>query len=201
MYFKYSMEELESLKSKDDKLKKAIEKIGMIKRKTYPDLFYGLIKTIAGQQISTKAAATVWNNILEKVKRVTPENLNKTSIDEIQACGTSFRKAEYILLAAKAFALKELDINKLKELEDEAFIKELIKLKGVGVWTAEMLLIFSLNRMNVLSYNDLGIRRGIKRLYNLEDLDKEKFNQYKEKYSPYNSIASLYLWEISSGGI
>ncbi|HEY8444835.1 MAG TPA: DNA-3-methyladenine glycosylase 2 family protein [Bacilli bacterium] len=195
--FKYSDEQLEILKSKDEVLKEAINKIGRINREINDDLFYTLINSIASQQISTKAAISVWNKIVDLVKVITPENIIKYSIEELQKCGLSFRKARYIYEAAERFASGEFDVEYLKTLSDDDLIKELVKLKGVGVWTAEMLLIFSLNRMDVLSLNDLGIIRGLKRLYNLDEISKEKLLELKDRYRPYGSIASLYLWELA----
>src|SRR5690554_1192834 len=143
MIFEYSNEQLNDLKTKDERLKAVIEKIGRIKRESYPDLFSALIKTISGQQISTKAAATVWQRMKDNLGDVTPENYSKYTIEEIQKCSLSFRKAEYIKKAAESF-VNGIDINSLLLLPNEEFIKEMIKLPGVGRWTAEMLLLFTL---------------------------------------------------------
>lgn len=109
----------------------------------------------------------------------------------------TLRKAEYIKGIASAALTGEVDFSKLHTLTDEEIIKKLSSLNGVGIWTAEMLLIFSLCRPDVVSYGDLAIRRGMMNLYGLKELPKEKFNRYRKKYSPYGSVASLYLWELS----
>lgn len=197
-YYEYGQKEIDYLKMKDPKLGKEINRIGMIKREVNNDMFSALISSIIGQQISTKAAATVEGRLLDLIGRITPENINKMEIEEIQQCGMSTRKAGYIKGASQEAILKTIDFKNLDKLSDKEFIKELIKLKGVGVWTAEMLLIHSLEREDILSYSDLGIRRGIERLYGLENLSKKEFKIFQERYSPYGTVASLYLWKISS---
>lgn len=197
-YFKYTEKEIEYLKKRDKKLGKEIQRIGMIKREIEPDIFSALISSIVSQQISTKAAITVNNRIKELVGEIVPENINIVELESIQKCGMTLRKAEYIKGAAEAAINKTVDFDKLHTMTDDEVIKELTLLKGVGEWTAEMLLIHSLQRPNILSYKDLGIRRGIMRLYGLSDLSKEEFQVYRDRYTPYCTVASLYLWEISS---
>lgn len=197
-YFKYTQKEIEYLKKRDRKLGEKIDRIGIVKREVEPDIFIALISSIISQQISTKAAVTVKNRLLELIGKITPENIDKVELESIQKCGMSLRKAGYVKGIAKAAISKTVDFKKLHRLTDEEVIKELATLKGVGEWTAEMLLIHSLQRPNILSYKDLGIRRGMMRLYELEELTKEEFEVYKERYTPYCTVASLYLWEISS---
>lgn len=151
------------------------------------------------QQISTKAAFTVKNRLIEQVGRITPETISKQDIENIQLCGMTMRKAKYIKNIAKAAVNKRINLDNLNLLSDKEIINELVKLEGVREWTAEMLLIHSFERPDVLSYKDLGIRRGLKKLYSLEDISKEEFEVYRKKYSPYNTVASLYLWKISEG--
>lgn len=195
--FEYGEKEIEYLKSKDKKLGEAIEKIGMIKRKVTPDPFEALVSSIIGQQISTKAAETVWNRLGILLEIITPETIEKTSLSEIQGCGMTLRKAGYIKGIASAAISGEINFNELHALSDEEIIKKLSALNGVGVWTAEMLLIFSLCRPDVVSYGDLAIRRGMMNLYGLKELPKKKFDTYRKRYSPYGSVASLYLWALS----
>jgi DNA-3-methyladenine glycosylase II len=109
----------------------------------------------------------------------------------------SMRKAGYIRGIGEAVASGRLDLDVLREFPDNEVITRLLALNGVGVWTAEMLLIFSMERPDVLSWGDLAIRRGMMRLYGRDTLDREVFERYRKRYSPYGSIASLYLWEIS----
>lgn len=196
-YFKYGKKEMDYLKEKDPILGAAIEKIGMVKREMDSDIFSSLISSIISQQISTKSAITVTNRLIDLIGQITAENIQKVDVEAIQKCGMSMRKATYIKGAAEAAISKEVDFHNLHKLSDEDVVKELISLKGVGEWTAEMLLIHSLQRPNVLSYKDLAIRRGIMRLYELDNISKKEFEIYRERYSPYCTVASLYLWEIS----
>lgn len=197
-YFKYGEDAINYLKERDKKLSVEIDKIGMIKREVNPDLFSSLISSVISQQISTKAAITVTNRLMELAGEFTPEGIEKTELESIQKCGMSLRKAGYIKGIAEAAIAKEIDFENLHKLSDEQVTKELTKLRGIGEWTAEMILIHSLQRPNILSYKDLGIRRGIMRLYGLEELPKKEFEVYRKVYSPYCTVASLYLWEISS---
>lgn len=197
-YFKYGEKEINYLKEKDKQLGKEIDRIGMIERKVNPDVFSALITSVIGQQISTKAAATVASRLMELVGSFTPEKIENVEVESIQKCGMSLRKANYIKGIAQAAISKEIDFQNLYKLSDDQVIKELTTLKGIGEWTVEMLLIHSLERPNILSYKDLGIRRGIMRLHELEELSKKEFKIYEKKYSPYGTVASIYLWEISS---
>lgn len=197
-YFKYGDKEIEYLKEKDLALGKAIDRIGMVQREVNTDIFSSLISSIISQQISTVAATTVKMRLIELIGEITPENIDKADIESIQKCGMSMRKADYIKGAAMAAISNTIDFSKLHNLSDEEVTKELVSLKGVGEWTAEMLLIHSLERPNVLSYKDLAIRRGIMKLHKLEEISKKEFQIYKELYSPYGTVASIYLWEISS---
>lgn len=198
-YYKYGKKEIGYLKDRDSRLGIAIEKIGMIKRAVNPDLFSALISSIIGQQISTKAAKTVESRLIDIVGDITPESIYNLETEDIQQCGMSNRKANYIKGIAELAVSDTIDFNSLYDLDDEEFTRELIKIKGVGEWTAEMLLIHSLQRQDVVSYKDLGIRRGIERLYGIEELSKEEFEKFQNIYSPYGTVASIYLWEISGG--
>ena len=196
-YFQYGEKEIEYLKKKDKKLSRVIDEIGHIKRGINTDPFSAIIESIIGQQISTKAAVTVNARFKTNVGEITPENIKNKSLREIQRCGMSLRKAGYIKGVADTALSGQVDFNSLHLLSDEEIIRKLSSLSGVGVWTAEMILIFSLNRMDVISFNDLAIRRGMMKLYGHKELPKDRFAKYKKRYSPYASVASLYLWVIS----
>lgn len=193
----FSEEEREGLKKKDKKLAKAMDKIGEIKREINPDLFESLVNNIVGQQISMKAQDTIWKRFLDHFSRITPENLYNASLDEIQSLGISMRKATYIHKAAEKVHSGELDIQKLWEMSDEEVSKTLVSLDGIGPWTAEMLMIFSMGRKDILSFGDLAIRRGMINLYGHKEITKERFEKYRKRYSPYGTLASMYLWELS----
>lgn len=196
--FEYGEIEKKHLKESDTKMKELINSLGHIDREINPDIFSALIDSIIGQQISTKAATTVKSKIRLLADEITPSSIEGLYLEDIKLCGMSYRKAEYIKDAAESFLNGELCSKDLRVMGDKEVIDSLVSIRGVGKWTAEMLLIFSLNRKDILSYDDLGIRRGLMKVYNLDSLTKEFFNELKNKYSPYASIASLYIWETAS---
>jgi len=195
--FKYGQTEIEHLKRRDRRLGAAIDRLGAIEREVTPDLFTALVKSVVAQQISTKAAETVWRRLSNQLSKVTPERIAAVDVSDIQKCGLSMRKAGYIKNLGDAAICGELDLLKLRELPDVEIIKKLLSLHGLGVWTAEMILIFSLCRPDVVSWGDLAIRRGMMNLYGLKNVTREQFDRYCKRYSPYGSVASLYLWALS----
>ncbi len=196
-FFEYGETELEHLIKRDKKLAAAIENIGFIERSVNPDLFFSLCDSIIGQQISTAAARSIRGRVQEKLGEITPANVLALSFEELRSCGLSTRKVEYIQAAANAVNAGTLDLEGLKALPDNEIIEKLVALPGIGIWTAEMLMIFSLQRPNIVSYGDLAIRRGMMNLYGLKELPKDKFLRYCKRYSPYGSVASLYLWALA----
>lgn len=201
MYFKYGEKEISYLKNKDKKLAEVIEKVGLIERETEPEIFSALVHHIVGQQISTKAQATIWERIKNSFGSVTPERVLNTSVDEIRSFGISLRKVEYIKDFAEKVHTGEFDIEAAEKMEDDELIKYLTTLKGVGVWTAEMILLFCLQRPNVFSFDDLAIKRGLRMVYHHRKIDRKLFEKYRRRFSPYCSVASLYLWAVSNGAI
>ncbi|MDR1689719.1 MAG: DNA-3-methyladenine glycosylase 2 family protein [Clostridiales bacterium] len=198
MYFSYGTAETEYLKRKDKRLGEAIDTIGHIEREVDADLFTSVVRNIAGQQISSAAHKTVWARLTGMIRDISAESINAASRQQIQSCGISYRKADYIKDFAAKVCAGEFDVNALWHLPDAEVIKRLCALKGIGVWTAEMLLIFCMQRPNVISFGDLGIQRALCMLYNHKQIDRKLFEKYVKRYSPYCSVASLYLWEISS---
>lgn len=196
-FFQYGQVELEHLKENDRLLGAVIERIGRIERAVNPNLFEALIHSIVSQQISNKAAATVWARVQERFGEITPQAIAVAPVEAVQQCGMSMRKASYIKGLGDAVVQGELNIEAFPSLPDEEIIRRLSAQKGVGIWTAEMLMIFSMQRPNVVSWGDLAIRRGMMMLYGHEQLARADFDTYKLRYSPYGSVASLYLWEIS----
>lgn len=201
MYFEYGDAEIKHLSQSDKQLGSAISKIGKIERAVEPDMFASLVRSIVGQQISTKAQRTVWGRMIERLSEITPSNVNELSVEEIQKFGISFRKASYIKGSAEKVCSGSLNLDELHSLPDSEVIAQLTRLDGVGVWTAEMLMIFSMLRPDVISYGDLAIRRGMCMLYGYESIDKKTFEMHRRSYSPYGSVASLYLWAVSAGAL
>lgn len=202
MYFKYSKKETDYLKKKDKVLGKAIDTIGKIKRPIDSDLFSSVIHTIVSQQISGAAKATVWNRLVSKVGQdFTASSILAISRDEIQSCGISFRKTDSILDFAEKVDSGEFDLEILPSLDDNEVIRRLSNLKGIGKWSAEMLLLFTMQRPNIISFGDLGILRGMRILYSYDEVDRQTFDRHATVYSPYGSVASLYLWAIAGGAL
>jgi 3-methyladenine DNA glycosylase/8-oxoguanine DNA glycosylase len=197
-FFRYGNEEKEYLAKRDPVMKGLIEKHGHVEREVNPDPFSAIVGSIISQQISTKAAETVEGRLLEKAGGLSARKLDELSIQDIQQCGLSFRKAGYIKGIAEAQMSGAVDFDSLKKLPDEEIIRSLVGLKGVGRWTAEMMLIFSFGRKDVLSFDDLGIRRGLQRAYGLEEISKDHHLRFRDLFSPYGTVASLYLWEEAS---
>ena len=195
--FQYGKAEIDHLKSRDRKLGRAIDRIGMIERQVMPDLFKALVHSVVAQQISSKAAATVWGRLCGRPLDITPRKVASADVSDIQKCGLSMRKANYIKGIGEAAYRGDLDLLELREMPDEVVIEKLSSLPGIGVWTAEMLLIFSLCRPDVVSWGDLAIRRGMMNLYGLKELSKKQFDRFRKRYSPCGSVASLYLWALS----
>ena len=184
----------------DPDLGRMIHRIGAFTTRIIPDLFTALVHSIIGQQISGKAQLSIWQRFETACQNViTPHHLVSIESDTLRKCGLSQRKVSYIKEAARRIETNELDLSLLTAMDDAVFVKELCALPGVGPWTAEMLLIFSLQRPDVLSYGDLGIQRGIRMLYRKKALSKAFYTTLKKRFSPYATTASLYLWKIAGG--
>ncbi len=200
-YFEYSDAELDDLKKKDKKLARAIDRIGRVHREVNPDLFQSLMHSIIGQQISTKAVQTIWARLLDLLPELTPEAVAACSLEQIQGLGMSYTKAQNMIDISRLIVSKQLDVDELHTLDDESLCQRLTQLKGIGVWTAEMLMLFCMQRPNILSYGDLAIQRGLRMLYRHKKITKALWAKYHKRYSPHASIASLYLWAIAAGAL
>lgn len=198
MYFQYGEKELEYLSKRDKKMEIAIKLFGKIEREAERDLFCALVKNIIGQQISNKAFETVFTKFQNYFKEITPKNINSTNVETIRKIGISLTKATYIKNIATKILTGELKTDEIKNLNDEEAANELMKLNGVGKWTAEMLLLFSLERKNIFSFGDFAIRKGLQNLHNCKKITKAIFEKYRKIYSPFASVASFYLWEIGN---
>jgi DNA-3-methyladenine glycosylase II len=178
----------EEFLSKDKYISSLIKKYGSctIKPTSESKYFEDLVDAICSQQLSSKAAKTIFGRIKTLLVKITSENILAKTDQELRDCGLSWAKVSYIKDLAMKVKNEELIINNLNKLEDEKVIKELVSVKGIGRWTAEMFLMFSLARPDVLPNDDLGINKAIK---NLKIKAKDT-----EKWSPYRTIASWYLW-------
>ena len=162
------------------------------------DAYGALLRAIVGQQLSTKAARTIYLRVLDLFGGATPspEQLLAASEADLRGAGLSGRKVEYIRDLARHVLAGELELDRLGELDDEAVIAEIVAVRGLGQWTAEMFLMFHLGRPDVLSGGDLGIRKAVQVEYGLEEMPPPKrVLEIGEAWRPHRSLASLYLWE------
>lgn len=201
MYFEYGIKEIEFLKNRDKILGAAIDRIGHVYREVETDLFSSIVHHIIGQQISTRAQATIWKRLNDKIGIINAETIFSLELEELQKLGMTFRKAGYIKDFAEKVRNEEFDVDKLNDLPDDEVIKELSSLKGIGAWTAEMIMLFCMQRPDIVSFGDLAIHRGMRMLYHHRNIDRKKFEKYVRRYSPYGTVASLYLWAIAGGAI
>lgn len=181
---------------KDLVLRKIIKEYKIEELNGRADLFQDLIESIINQQLSGKAATTIFNRfkLLFNNKSIEPKQVFKISDEEIRKCGISYPKIKYIKGICQAIVDKSLNIKKLPSLSDEEVIIELTKLKGVGRWTAEMILIFSLKRPDVFSVGDLGLRTAVSFHYKINRDNLKKIEQISRNWSPYRSYAARLLW-------
>ena len=201
MYFTYGEDALSYLRGRDPRLGDVIDRIGHIDRPVDTDLFSSVVHHIIGQQISTKAQATIWQRMRDTLGTVDAGTILAADVLRLQSLGMTFRKAEYITDFAEKVHTGAFDLDRIQTLSDEEAIRALSALKGIGVWTAEMILLFCLQRPDIFSYDDLAIQRGLRMVYHHRSIDRRRFAQYRRRFSPYCSVASLYLWAVAGGAI
>ena len=201
MYFPYGETETAYLRSRDKKLGAVIEQLGHIDRTVDTDLFSSVVHHIIGQQISTKAQQTIWNRIQQELGEVSAGSLLAAGRERLQSFGMTFRKADYILDFARKVDCGEFDLDAVAEKSDAEAIAALSSLKGIGVWTAEMILLFCLQRPDIFSFGDLAILRGMRMVYRHKEIDRKRFEMYRRRFSPYCSVASLYFWAVAGGAL
>lgn len=200
-YFQYGDREIDYLKSRDNRFAEVMDKVGIIRRRVIPDIFSALVHSIIGQQISTKAQESIWRNTVALLGEVTPERILLIGREELQAVGLSFRKVDYIRDAARRFESGEFNAESFDSMTDEQIVEKLTQLRGGGAWSAEMLMLFSMQRPDVLSFGDLAILRGLRMIYHHRRIDRKLFDKYHRRFSPCNSVASLYIWAVAGGAI
>ncbi|MEH7158484.1 DNA-3-methyladenine glycosylase family protein [Neobacillus drentensis] len=194
-------EKLDILKKNDPVLGKLIDLIGELKLHKQDNHYLSLGKLIIGQQLSIKAAETIYRRFIDLTKRtITPEKVIFLSDEALRKIGISYQKIKYIKDLSAKVLNKGITLETLDELSNSEVINTLTSVKGIGSWTAEMFLIFSLRREDVLSILDVGLQRGAKWLYSTED-GKKALIEKGLKWEPYHSLASLYLWEAVNRGL
>jgi DNA-3-methyladenine glycosylase II len=190
----------------DKVLRRVMEEQGPIhpeidRRGSRPDPWEALARAIVGQQLSTRAAASIWDKLLAIFggRMPTPEQLLRRRRTTLLKAGLSHGKVEYLRDLATRVRDGRLDLSRLKDLSDEDVCAELVQVKGIGRWSAEMFLIFHLGRHDVVSAGDLGIRRAIQVAYGMDDLPgPEEIDRIAEPWRPHRTLAGLYLWRSLS---
>ena len=186
------------LKSRDPQLIPLIEKYPKISLQPSRNYFIDLINSIVGQQLSMKAGDTIWARFaaLFKGKPLNPQTVAQKTVEELRTSGVSNSKAQYIKNVGDAFLHHHVTLEKFPDMADEQIIEELVKIKGVGKWTAEMFCIFSLGREDIFSMGDLGLSNALIKMYGgKKPFTKTAIERITNKWSPYRSYASLLLWK------
>jgi DNA-3-methyladenine glycosylase II len=185
------------LKKSDPVLRTIIERVGPYKMKFGEPRFHSLAEAIVYQQLNGKAAATIFKRFAALAgDPLTPKGILKVTPDQMRAAGLSKQKSSYLFDMAERAHRGELDFSRLPDLSDDEVIAHLTQVKGVGVWTAHMFLMFTLRRPNILPTGDYGVRMAIKKAYNKRKLPKpEMMEKIARSWAPYRSIACWYLWQ------
>ncbi len=176
-------------------MKKLIKQYPGATLRTRGNAFSTLTRAIVGQQISVKAAQSVWDRVVIAAGEITPPRMLDMSVEELRGCGLSGSKVVYIKDLARHFDEKLVNPRRWPRMTDDAVIDDLVRVKGIGRWSAEMFLIFYLMRPNVFPVADIGLIRGIEKLFHDgERLDKEEVLAYTERWAPWNTVATWYVW-------
>lgn len=191
----YWSEACKHLSKKDRVMKHLIPKFGEAGLQVRGDAFTTLARSIVGQQISVKAAQTVWERLVLLPKKMTAANVLKLKVDDMRAAGLSARKVEYLVDLSLRFESGKIHNRDWTELDDEAIIAELVAIRGIGRWTAEMFLIFHMLRPNVLPLDDVGLMNGIsKNYFSGEVVSRSEAREVAATWAPFCSVATWYIW-------
>jgi DNA-3-methyladenine glycosylase II len=191
----YWAEAKAELMRRDRIMNKLIPQFGDMHLRGHPDPFTTLARSIVGQQVTVKAAESAWGKLRELCPKMTPSQVIKAGAVELAACGLSKRKTEYVLDLADHFKEKRVHANLWSQMDDEAVIAELVRIRGITRWTAEMFLIFNLLRPNVLPLDDAGLIQGISQNYfSGEPVSRSDAREVAANWEPWRTVATWYLW-------
>ena len=186
------------LRKHDPVMKRIIKQVGPFTLKLKRDRFKTLVGSIISQQISTSAANTIQHRLIDAVApdQISADSLSRLDVNGFRELGVSRQKATYIIDIVEKSNTGELQLNKIGRMNDEDAIEHLCQVKGIGRWTAQMLLIFSIGRLDVMAVDDLGLKNAVKLAYELDDHPtNDHFHEISDPWKPYRSIASWYLWQ------
>ena len=165
------------------------------------DYFQSLLHSIVFQQLSGKAAQTIYErfvNLIPKTSNLCPNEVLKLDKDKMRKAGLSFQKIDYVRNLADYFEINSFQKKDVERMTDQEISKELIQIKGIGQWTVDMFLMFSLNRADIFPFTDLGIQKGIMKILNMKNLpSKKEMETCSKKWRPYRTIACWYLWRMA----
>jgi DNA-3-methyladenine glycosylase II len=202
LYFEHDSPAICHLNRRDRCMANLIAQIGSLELSLRTDYFANLVRAIVGQQLSAKVARVIWERLMALCEVIEPEVILGLDDESLKQVGLSRTKVCYIKDLAQKVGQGTLQLDALSTMADEDIIKALTTVKGIGKWTAEMFLIFSLGRPDILALDDVGLQRAMRWVYNLPEYPKgEVMKQYGEKWRPYRSVASLYLWEAVDLGL
>lgn len=187
------------LQQQDPRLQRLIQLIGPLETHQRTDRFDSLVRAIIGQQLSVKAAQTIYTRLVTVCPQVGPDSIARISDDALRSIGLSAKKIQYVRDLTEKVITGELNLQAIDSLEDAEIITELCSIKGIGKWTAEMFLIFSLGKQDVLSLGDAGLKRAARWVYGGVG-EEFSLSVYSEAWAPYRSVVSLYLWEAINRG-
>ncbi len=193
--------EVQALMARDRTLALLIEQVGSCSVRFETNHFEALIRIIVGQQLSTRAANAIYQRICCRFKDINPEAILSLTTDEFKQAGLSSPKIHYVRKLSEAIIAGTVALDGMDSQSDNQIIQELIKIKGVGTWTAEMFLVFALRRPDVLSFQDRGLQKGIGWLFGVNSCSPTLLQQCQKLWTPYNSVASFFLWAAVDNGI
>ncbi len=187
------------LSRRDRVMKKLIPRFGEARLKSQGDAFTTLARSIVGQQISVKAAQSVWGRFIQAVggshEQLRPADVQAMTVPGLREAGLSARKSEYLLDLARHFHDRQVHVDQWQQMDDEAIVAELVAIRGIGRWTAEMFLIFHLMRPNIMPMDDLGLIKGISvNYFSGEPVSRAEAREVGEAWAPFRSVATWYIW-------
>lgn len=201
---KWTVDDAYKILTKDPVMKKIIKVSGKLEHGKQTDVYFSMLRSIASQQLSVKAADTIFNRFLDLFpgRDPLPQKVKKIDIEKLRAAGLSYSKGQYLKNIAEFAGTHGLEYKILNKMEDHELIAYLTQIKGVGRWTAEMILMFTMNRPDVLPVDDLGIKNAMKNLYKLNSEGKKlivEMEEVSEMWRPYRTLACRHLWRFKDG--
>ncbi len=195
--YKNNSKEVNYLIEKDPNLIPLFKKTEEVVVNISKDYYKSLVQTIVAQQLSSKVANVIYQRFEKLMQNdMTPQNILNTSEEDLRSIGLSRPKIKYLFSLAEHVINQDLKFDKFEDMNDEEIIEELVKVKGIGIWTAQMFLMFSMGRSDIFSTHDLGLRNALKLLLNRPDMTHDDIEAYSLKWIPYRTIVSHYLWHI-----